>query len=103
MNTCIDKEMEHGRNSNRNRKLEISTAPAKGKSREPAYLQAFIQNKIHRQRVRCRESGWQTVRRLWWIVFGVETGREGERRGSMMVEKHLSIPALASCLPAHFV
>ena len=30
---------------NRNRKLEISTAPTKAKSREPAYSQALVQNK----------------------------------------------------------
>ena len=39
-------------------------------------MQALVQNKIDRQRVRFRESGRQTVRRLWWMVFGVETGRE---------------------------
>ena len=39
-----------GRYTNvRNRKLEISTAPTKVKWREPAYLQALIQNKIDRQ------------------------------------------------------
>src|SRR6218665_1175125 len=37
---------------NRNRKLEISTAPTKANSREPAYSQALVQNKIDRQRVR---------------------------------------------------
>src|SRR6218665_590172 len=40
-----------------NRKVEISTALAKAKWREPAYSQALVQNKINRQRVRCRESG----------------------------------------------
>ena len=60
----------------RNRKLKTSTAPTKAKSREPAFSQALIQNKINRQRVRSRESGRQTVRRLWWMVFGVEMGRE---------------------------
>ena len=29
--------------NNRNRKLEISTAPTKAKSREPAYSQALVQ------------------------------------------------------------
>ena len=36
---------------NRNRKLEIFTAPTKAKSREPAYSQGLVQNKIDRQRV----------------------------------------------------
>src|SRR6218665_2287640 len=65
----------------RNSKLEISTAPTKAKSREPAYSQALVQNKIDRQRVRSRESGRQTIRRLWWMVFGGETGWELGRRG----------------------
>jgi len=30
---------------NRNRKLEIYTAPTKARSREPAYSQALVQNK----------------------------------------------------------
>src|SRR6218665_2655285 len=60
----------------RNRKLLISRVPTKAKSREPAYSQALNQNKIDRQWSRSRESGRQTVRRLWWMVFGVETGRE---------------------------
>src|SRR6218665_2675892 len=60
----------------RNRKLWISRAPTKAKSQEPAYSQALNQNKIDRQRLRSRESGRQTVRRLWWMVFGVETGRK---------------------------
>src|SRR6218665_1644587 len=62
-------------NSNRNRKLLISRAPTKAKSQKPAYSQALNQNKIDRQRSRSRELGRQTVRRLWWMVFGVETGR----------------------------
>jgi len=33
--------------NNRNRKLEISTAPTKSKSREPAYSQALFQNHIN--------------------------------------------------------
>src|SRR6218665_2868281 len=61
---------------NRNRKLLISRASTKAKSQEPAYSQALNQNKIDRQRSRSRESGRQTVRWLWWMVFGVETGRE---------------------------
>ena len=69
----------------RNRKLDISTAPTKARSREPAYSQALIQNKIDRQRVRSRELGRQTVRRLWWMVFGVETGREVGGRGQIRI------------------
>src|SRR6218665_2376168 len=55
--------------SNRNHKLVISTVPRKVKSREPAYSQALIQNKIDRQQGRSRESGRQTIARLWWMVF----------------------------------
>src|SRR6218665_2419679 len=51
-------------------------APTKAKSQEPAYSQALNQNKIDMQRSRSRESVRQTVKRLWWMVFGVETGRE---------------------------
>ena len=69
----------------RNRNLEISTAPAKAKLWEPAYSWALIQNKIDRQRVRFRESGRQTVRRLRWMVFGVEMRREVGRRGWIMI------------------
>src|SRR6218665_485153 len=65
-----------GLHRNRNRKLLISRAPTKAKSQEPAYSQWLNQNKIDRQRSRSKESGRQTVRRLWWMVFGVETGRE---------------------------
>jgi len=61
---------------NRNHKLMISRAPTKAKSQEPAHSQAVNQNKIDRQWSRSRESGRQTVRRLWWMVLGVETGRE---------------------------
>src|SRR6218665_2730770 len=50
---------------NRNRKLEISTAPTKAKSREPAHSQALIQNKLDSQRSRSRESLRQAVRRLY--------------------------------------
>src|SRR6218665_3279889 len=45
---------------NRNRKLEISTAPTKAKSREPAYSHALVQNKIGRQRVKSKESDKQS-------------------------------------------
>src|SRR6218665_1503378 len=58
----IQQKLLHNRNHNRIFKLEISTAPIKAKSWEPAYSQAFIQNKIKRQQVRSRESdgygGW---------------------------------------------
>ena len=80
---------------NRNRKLKISRALTKAKSREPACSQALIQNKIDRQRVRSRESGRQTVRRLWWMVFGVGTGREVgcdvSVLGTSLVTKWLSL------------
>src|SRR6218665_1923080 len=63
-------------NRNHNRKLEISAVPTKVKCREPAYSQVLV--KIDRQRVRSRESqaGRQTVRRLWWMVFGVEMNKK---------------------------
>src|SRR6218665_1766320 len=54
--------LSHLRLLNRNCKLEISTAPTKAKSREPAYSQALVQNKIDRQWVRSRESGRQASR-----------------------------------------
>ena len=47
---------------NRNRKFNISTASTKAKSQEPAYSQAL-------------------VKRQWWVVLGVETGRDVGRRG----------------------
>ena len=72
-------------NRDRNCKLDISTAPTKESSREPAYSQALIQNKIDRQRVSSIESGMQTVRRLWWMVFGVDTGREVGGRGHIRI------------------
>ena len=40
----IHRQLAH----DRNRKIEISTAPTKAKSGKPAYLQALIQNKIDR-------------------------------------------------------
>jgi len=46
MNTCTDYFQIGLMNyyiNNRNRKLEISTAPTKAKSREPAYSQALVQ------------------------------------------------------------
>ena len=52
-------------NRNRNRKLEISRAPTKAKSREPAYSQALNQNRIDRQRVkiqRVRQADSQTAK-----------------------------------------
>src|SRR6218665_1159244 len=59
---------------NCNRKLEKSTAPTKAKTGEPAYPQTRNQKKIDKQRSRYKESGRQTVSRLWWKTFGVETG-----------------------------
>src|SRR6218665_2424239 len=64
------------RRCNRNRKLQISRAPTKAKSQEPAYSHTLNQNKTDRQRSRSRESDGQTVIRLWWMVLGVEAGRE---------------------------
>ena len=46
--TCFDIFL-FNRNRNRNRKLDISRAPTKAKSREPAYSQALYQNRIDRQ------------------------------------------------------
>ena len=65
----------------RNRKLDISRAPTKAKSRESAYSQALVQTKSigsgsDPESQACR----QTVRWLRWKVFGVETGREVGRR-----------------------
>ena len=80
---------------NRNRKLEISTALTKVKSLELAYSQAPVTNKIDRQCVKSREigsvsnpenqAGRQSVRRLWWMALGVETGREVGRRGQIRI------------------
>src|SRR6218665_1275922 len=56
---------------NRNRKLDIYTAPTKARNQL-----------IHRRLSKTKSIGSgsdperQTVRRLWWMVFGVETGRE---------------------------
>ena|SRR6218665_1082606 len=50
--------------------------PHKRSRRNQLIHRRLKQNKIDRQRSRSRESGRQTVRRLWWMVFGVETGRE---------------------------
>src|SRR6218665_2960106 len=58
----------------RNRNLQISRAPTKARSQEPAYSQALNQNKIDRHRSRSREPGRETAKRLWWMVLGVETG-----------------------------
>jgi len=58
---------------NRNRKLGISIAPTKAKSREPAYPQALSQNEIDREGPKSVESGRQKVRqlrRLWWSWDG---------------------------------
>ena len=38
--------------------------------------EALNQNKIDRQWSKPRESSRPSVRRLWWMVFGVEIGRE---------------------------
>jgi len=56
---------------NSNRKLEISRAPTKAKSREPAYSQALVQTKSI-------GSGSDPESQM----FGVETGREEEEDAS---------------------
>ena len=66
--------------TNRNPNLTIFTAPTKAKFREPAYSHALNQNKINRQRVKIHRVR-QAVRQLWWMMFGVETGREAWGRG----------------------
>jgi len=45
------------RNRIRNRNLQLSTAPTKAKSREPAYSQALNQNKIDRVGVKIQRVG----------------------------------------------
>src|SRR6218665_2044939 len=56
--------------------------PQKVKSWEPAYSQALNQNRIDRHETKSRQSGRRTVRRLWSMVFIVETrwelGKEDE-------------------------
>src|SRR6218665_350021 len=69
------------RNRNRNCKLEISTAPTKAKSREPAYSQALVQIKIDRKRVRYIESGRQAVRQS-----GRQAGRQSDGYGGWCLE-----------------
>src|SRR6218665_3220008 len=68
-----------------NSNLDISTAPTKAKSREPAYSQALIQNKSDRQRVRYRVMQAGRVRQLWWMVFRVETGEGGRDGGQIRI------------------
>jgi len=63
----------------RNHKLEISTTPTKAKSREPAYSQALILNKVDRQRVRSRQSDGYGV----WSWDG-EGGRENRLNQDMI-------------------
>src|SRR6218665_1580213 len=66
---------------NRNRKLEISTAPT------VAGTSLFAGAYPKQNRVRSRESGRQAIKRLWWMVFGVET--KGVHPSEPM--KHFSI------------
>jgi len=63
----------------------ISTALTKAKSRESAYSRALNQNKLIESRSRSREAGIQTVRRLWWMVFGVQRGSKVWGRGWIKV------------------
>src|SRR6218665_1272421 len=51
------------------------------RSRGNQLIHRRLSKKTDRQRVRSRESDRQTVRWLWWMVFGVETGREVGRSG----------------------
>ena|SRR6218665_881714 len=67
-------------NINRNRKVEISTAPTETKSREPAYSQALNQNKIKVQRA--RQTHGQGLR-----VFRVELARKVKRNQDGIGEK----------------
>jgi len=62
--------------ANRNRKLDISTAPIKVKSLEPAYSQALIQDKLDRQGVKIQRVK-QTVKRLYggWCMELRRSGR----------------------------
>jgi len=62
-------------NCNHNRKLDISTAPSKAKSREPAYSQAFVKNKIDMQQDRSRESGRKTDGYGGWCLELSRGGR----------------------------
>src|SRR6218665_1752824 len=66
---------------NCNRKFEISTAPTKAKSREPAYSQSLVQNEIDWQRVRARASGKQTVRHHQCRAEGVRQPRTSSLEG----------------------
>src|SRR6218665_3548120 len=52
---------------NHNRKLDISTAPTKARSREPAYSQALIQTKSIGSGSDPESQGRQPVRRLRWM------------------------------------
>ena len=64
----------------RNHKLNISRAPTKAKSREPAYSQTLSLNKIDRQRSKSRESGRQTDGYGGWCLELRRGGKHGERR-----------------------
>jgi len=75
--------MDADYNSNRKRKLKISTVLAKAKSWGPAYSQAFNQNKIDKQGVKIqivRKADSQTtmVDGVWCLELR-RGGRYGER------------------------
>ena len=72
-------------NRNRNRKLKISRAPTKAKSREPAYSQALNQIKIDRQGVKIRGVRQVDSRRLRWMILRVEAVREVGGRGGIRI------------------
>jgi len=61
---------------NHNRKLEISTAPTKQSLEDQLIHRRLAKTKLVGRKPRSRVSGRQTVRPLWWMVFGVEMGKE---------------------------
>ena len=69
--------------AHRNHKLDVYTAPTKAKSRESAYSQVLIQNKIDRQRVRSRESGKQADNQTAMVDGVWSSGEDGGREKRM--------------------
>src|SRR6218665_2490786 len=60
----------------------ISRAPAKTKSPEPAYYRRFTKTKSIGNG---QDPERQTVRRIWWMVFGIQMGREVWERQSIRI------------------
>ena len=61
---------------NRNRELEISTAPQKRSRGNQLILRRLSKTKsIGSESDPENQAGRQTIRRLWWMISGVETGR----------------------------